>query len=56
LDQEWDKLQKEKLKNRQVDEDGNIIMEPEVTEPAKPELPFACYICREPFKQPVVTK
>eukprot|EP00012_Vannella_robusta_P005454 CAMPEP_0206198900 /NCGR_PEP_ID=MMETSP0166-20121206/9913_1 /ASSEMBLY_ACC=CAM_ASM_000260 /TAXON_ID=95228 /ORGANISM="Vannella robusta, Strain DIVA3 518/3/11/1/6" /LENGTH=258 /DNA_ID=CAMNT_0053616843 /DNA_START=68 /DNA_END=841 /DNA_ORIENTATION=+ len=46
LDKEWE----EKQKNAQVDEENY-----EINEEEEDNLPFACYICREDFVDPVVT-
>ncbi|KAI8822421.1 uncharacterized protein EV422DRAFT_490283, partial [Fimicolochytrium jonesii] len=54
LDKEWD----EKQKGREVDVNRFLINEGEEEEEveSEDELPFACVICREEFKEPVVTK
>ena len=61
LEKEWDKAQLEKLRNQQYDENGDVISAEDLEAIAKKkkaqdDIPFACHICREPFKDPVVTK
>lgn len=48
IDKEWDEQQKAKREGKGGGEDFFI--------PEEDELPFACFICREPFTNPVVTK
>ena len=56
MEREWDeeqKARKERLARGEVDiEDGEGSGEDSDDE----ELPFACFICREPFTDPVVTQ
>ena len=56
-ERDWNKEQEEKRKRRErgeasEDEDNKYVIESSDEE----ELPFACFICREPFTNPVVTK
>ncbi|CAM6096341.1 unnamed protein product [Calypogeia fissa] len=53
MEKEWDEAQKQKK-----DRAAQGLPEDEETTPDSDddeELPFACFICREPFKDPVVT-
>jgi RING finger protein 113A len=53
LDLEWEEQQKQKALNP----DRFIINSDDDDESSSDEeLPFACFICREDFKNPVVTK
>ncbi|KAL0479836.1 hypothetical protein AKO1_007463 [Acrasis kona] len=49
IEKEWEEEQKKKKR-----QGGYIEDDPEPEEPDD-GLPFACFICREPFKNPVVT-
>jgi RING finger protein 113A len=60
LDREWEQEQKKKEREA-LDKlletgasDGEEIQDEELDE--DDNLPFACFICRKPFKDPVVTK
>jgi RING finger protein 113A len=60
LDREWDAQQKQKKIEQRGggssdEDDGEGAVEEEQVS-SDDELPFACHICREPFKNPVVTK
>eukprot|EP00741_Cyanophora_paradoxa_P007816 tig00001214_g7562.t1 len=52
LDQEWDAMQRAKERGEIPDEDG----EGKNDDVDEEGLPWACFICREEFKNPVVTK
>lgn len=61
LDREWDKVTKGKKDlggtvvasaNRDVKEDGNDAEEEELLK----KIPFACIICEQPYREPIVTR
>lgn len=57
LEKEWDEAEKARKRNLALggnDEDEEDVDQTEDEE--DDELPFACFICREPFVDPVVTK
>jgi RING finger protein 113A len=51
LEQEWEQ---EQLQNQQAE--NYEIVDEEVVEESDDELPFCCFICRDGFSKPVVTK
>ena len=56
IERDWNREQEEKRKRRErgepsEDEDDKYVIESSDEE----ELPFACFICRQPFTKPVVT-
>ena len=57
LDKEWEEAEKKKEERErealQRRERGETVVDPTLS--SKPQLPFACYICRQPFTAPVVT-
>ena len=57
LEKEWDDEQRKKEAKRKDDEERRARGETVVREDrgGKAGLPFACYICRQKFEQPVVT-
>jgi RING finger protein 113A len=53
LEREWNETEKQKVEERQ----GNKNVDKQPTEVNDDDdLPFACFICRQPFTHPVVTK
>jgi RING finger protein 113A len=54
LEREWDESEKQKAEDRQR---GNKQDDKQPTaEEDEDDLPFACFVCRQPFTHPVVTK
>lgn len=53
IEKEWEEAQKRKADGGGSDDDDNKYV---VTDSDDDELPFACHICREEFKNPIVTK
>ena len=57
IDKEWEETQKKealrKKEERERRERGETV---EGGEGRKPQLPFACFLCRQPFTRPVVTQ
>jgi RING finger protein 113A len=59
LERDWDEAEKERKRNLAMghggDDDDHVHGDDDDNDDDD-ELPFACYICREPFVDPVVTK
>lgn len=61
LERDWDESEKERKRNLAMghggDDDGHVhVYGDDDDDDDDDELPFACYICREPFVDPVATK
>ncbi|XP_078176818.1 zinc finger (CCCH-type/C3HC4-type RING finger) family protein [Carex rostrata] len=62
LERDWDESEKERKRNLAMghggDDDGHVHVhgDDDDDDDDDDELPFACYICREPFVDPVATK
>ncbi|KAJ3692175.1 hypothetical protein LUZ60_012525 [Juncus effusus] len=56
MEKEWDEAEKERKRKLALREFGEEDEDEESDEEGEDELPFACYICREKFVDPVVTK
>ncbi|KAG8650752.1 zinc finger CCCH domain-containing protein 1 [Manihot esculenta] len=57
LEKEWEEAEKIRKRNLALGEDGGgSIEQSDEDEDDDDSLPFACFICRQPFVDPVVTK
>lgn len=57
LEKEWDETEKARKRNLALKGDDDIDGEPEDEDDDDDDaLPFACFICRQPFVDPVVTR
>eukprot|EP01112_Ceratiomyxa_fruticulosa_P004896 TRINITY_DN1545_c0_g1_i7.p1 TRINITY_DN1545_c0_g1~~TRINITY_DN1545_c0_g1_i7.p1 ORF type:complete len:328 (-),score=77.59 TRINITY_DN1545_c0_g1_i7:70-1053(-) len=56
LEREWEEEQKSKHEGRSSGMNRTNTDDPKVKDEESDDLPFACFICRLPFTNPVVTK
>ncbi|KAK9912682.1 hypothetical protein M0R45_036533 [Rubus argutus] len=56
MEREWDEAEKVRKRNLALREAGEEVVDDEEEEEDDDSLPFACFICRQPFVDPVVTK
>ncbi|XP_037497258.1 zinc finger CCCH domain-containing protein 1 isoform X2 [Jatropha curcas] len=56
LEKEWEEANKIRKRNLALGEDEDGVDESDDNEDDDDSLPFACFICRKPFVDPVVTK
>ncbi|XP_050230492.1 zinc finger CCCH domain-containing protein 1 [Mercurialis annua] len=59
LEKEWEEAEKMRKRNlalKEMEGDADDNIEEEVDDGDDDELPFACFICRQPFVDPVMTK
>ncbi|KAF5732727.1 Zinc finger CCCH domain-containing protein 1 [Tripterygium wilfordii] len=58
MEKEWEEAEKARKRNLALggdDEDEGVAYQNDEDEDEDDELPFACFICRQPFSDPVVT-
>ncbi|KAG8660118.1 zinc finger CCCH domain-containing protein 1 isoform X1 [Manihot esculenta] len=56
LEKEWEEAEKIRKRNLALGEDGGGVEQSDEEDDDDDSLPFACFICRQPFVDPVVTK